>query len=92
MLEEGLVALEMRCGRVKLLERLPVLPRIRYSYLADQSVSIGAHRHGQPNRTVCGLDLVAVAPVSRRVLDVVIENEQIDIVNEVEVALRRDVV
>ena len=61
--------------------------------LVDSLVVAAFHAHGnrQPPSAVRGLNPVAVAPVAARELPVVVEDELVDAVDEVEVALPRDV-
>ena len=48
-------------------------------------------RNREPSRATGGLDSIPVAPVSARVLDIVEQNELIHRVDQVEVALPRNV-
>ena len=60
--------------------------------LADQALAVVAGGNRDPLGAGTGLDAVAVAPVVLGVLNVVVEDEKIDVVNDVEVTLPRDVV
>ena len=53
---------------------------------------IATSRYRNPFRTLIGLDLVAIAPIILRVLEVIVENEQVSIMNDIEVALPGDVI
>ena len=61
------------------------------SDLVDQALDIAAGRHGQPYRRPVRDHAVARAPVLVRELDVVVEDESVDVMDDVEVSLPRDV-
>ena len=63
-----------------------------YLELADQAICIATCRYCYPFRALVRLDPVAVAPVVLRVLKIVVENEQIDIVNNIEIPFPGDVI
>ena len=50
------------------------------------------HRPRQPLGAVRGLDAVSISPVTLRVLDVIVQDEDVDARNEIEIPLPRDVV
>ena len=90
VLEKRAVAFEEGTSRVALLQRFPMLflpVRVGETYFVHQSVKIVPGGHREPQRSGRRFDLVPVAPVVLRVLDVVVEDEEIDIVNDVEIAL-----
>lgn len=62
------------------------------SHVANQSLGVMSHRDGQPQKPVFCRDTVSIAPISCRVLDIRIKHEQINIVDEVKIALPGDVV
>ena len=53
---------------------------------AYQTLQIVASRYRQPSWSIPGKQFVPVTPVGMRILNVVIEDEEIDVVNEIEVA------
>src|SRR6185295_17424124 len=60
--------------------------------LADLAVVLIADRNRQPHDTIGGLHPVAIPPVVHGVLHVVVEDENISIAHDVEVAAPRHVV
>lgn len=62
------------------------------SHVANQSLGVMSHRDCQPQKSVFCRDAVSITPISGRVLDIRIKHEQINIVDEVKIALPGDVV
>jgi hypothetical protein len=61
--------------------------------VADQLGSVPVvDWHGQPAQTLGRLDPVAIPPVALRELQVVVHDEQVDVVDEIEVAPPRQVI
>ena len=72
--------------------RLARAVRLRPTRLADLHfvdqllvASLVPHRYAQPVLTLCSLYLVAITPVSARVLDIVEQNERVDAADQVEI-------
>src|SRR5262245_31076539 len=49
------------------------------------------HRHRQPRCPICRLDPVSAAPIPLRELGIVVQNELVDVPNQIEIPLPRDV-
>jgi hypothetical protein len=65
---------------------------IRDFNLAYQALQIMACWNGKPSRSVPGHQFVPVAPVGMRILNVIIKDEKINVMDEVEIPLPRDIV
>src|SRR6476661_4985316 len=62
------------------------------NHITDPPIDIRARWNREPLHAIRGLDAVSVAPVVLRVLNVIVKHEEVDIVNDVEVSLPRNVV
>src|SRR6185437_3599047 len=85
----------MRRWRIGLLQCLPVLlwpAKVGEPNVADPPIDVGSGWHGQPLNAVGRLDAIAIAPVVFCVLDIVVKDEHVDVMDDVEVSLPRDVV
>src|SRR6185437_15597131 len=87
--------MEVRRARIGLLQGSQVFlrpPRIGKANVADSPIDIGPGWHREPLHTISRLDSIAIAPVVLRVLNIIVEYEDVDVVNDVEVSLPRNVV
>ena len=97
ILEHGRKSREIGGAAVRLRNGLPVLARPSMVGNGDrvyrlEVLPFRVHRDGQPVQRPVEHDLVAVAPVAARELDVVEDHELVDRGDDVEVPLPRDVV
>src|SRR5690349_15099746 len=86
----------MPCLGVAVADRGPVLAapiRVAYPSLSDllRVLAFDLHRDGEPMQAVTGFDQIAVAPIAARILNVVIQDEDVDQVDEVEISLPRNI-
>ena len=65
---------------------------VRQADLAHEALEVGADRDREPLRSVRPLHEIAIAPIVLGELHVVVEDEHVDVVDQVEVTLPRDVV
>src|SRR6185503_1193397 len=87
---------EMRRAGVVVPDRRPVLARparVGDARVADALLVLAfhLHRNGEPAEPARRLDQVAAAPVALGELHVVEQDELVDLVDEIEIALPRDV-
>ena len=95
LLKKPLVCLEMRTRPVLLPHAVPMraLPtRIFEDNFTNQSIYIGAGRYSKPLATRSCFYIISSSPVLLGKLYVIVENEYINVVNDVEVSLPRNIV
>src|SRR4029079_5756224 len=95
LLQQGAALLEMPRSAIVLLQAIPVFSApfgIAQQRFLDRLAKMVKHWNRQPSNPTRCLDLVPIPPVVLRKLGRVIKDEFVDAVDQVEVALPRDVV